>query len=363
MRLLLLLLLGMLPGKSLRAQLSFPEKVTGSASGIAGFINSQNLNEGEKFSSIYYWIVNHISYDRDSAYSINFSLEKPDMIAAVLRRRRGVCENYAALFNDLVRRCGLQGFVVDGFTKQQGRVDKSAHCWNAVLADNEWMLCDATWGAGSLPSKYFMVRPEEMIQTHFPFDPMWQLLLKPITEKSFISGKIDPRRGMVTFNYRDSIASYSQMDSLEKIEVAAKRIAFQGLANPLAETNIKQHRMNVEMYLEDKDVLDYNAASKILNECKSQYNSYIQFRNSFFLPTIRDPDLAAMLSYLPGEIKKAENILYRIRDTKASYQFDTQELQDQLSSLKTKIKIQQDFVILYLQTALSERESLFYIKK
>ncbi|XP_063781412.1 kyphoscoliosis peptidase-like [Pseudophryne corroboree] len=68
--------------------------------------------------------------------------------------------------------------------------------WNAVEMAGEWLLLDACWGAGTvdlqkaifLPSYddfFFLTAPEEFIETHWPDDPSWQLLERPVSFKDF----------------------------------------------------------------------------------------------------------------------------------------------------------------------------------
>jgi transglutaminase/protease-like cytokinesis protein 3 len=56
---------------------------------------------------------------------------------------------------------------------------------------------DPTWGAGhvqnnkyvrKLDDSYFKADPEKLIQTHHPYDPLWQFLYYPISEQEFYNG-------------------------------------------------------------------------------------------------------------------------------------------------------------------------------
>src|SRR4249919_1080154 len=78
-----------------------PKGDTYSSDAIAAYIRSNFKTDREKIRAIYSWVISNLKYDTDSMYLINWSLYNDEKIAATLRRRKGVCENYASLFTDL----------------------------------------------------------------------------------------------------------------------------------------------------------------------------------------------------------------------------------------------------------------------
>ena len=349
---------------SLKSQvLHIPSAQTFSTTDIAENVKQKFTTDRDKVHAIYTWVAANIRYDTDSANIINMGPDPNAKVTAALRRRRGVCENYAAIFNEVCIKSGLTSFIIDGYTKQNGFVDKSGHSWCAVYIDNNWLLCDPTWDEGRGTTKYFLVQPSEMIATHMPFDPMWQLLDQPITHSQFYSGNFYTNTRQPNFNYADSIAAYSKMDSLQRFKSSAYRIEKNGLPNPLVKSRLDFAKMHIEIIREDKDVDLYNSAVADLNDATAVYNSFIQYRNKQFTPAISDKAMKALLDGIDNKLSAANKKLDEIERTEATYKFSTEALRNKLSSLHTRAKVQMDFLELYLNTAVANRESLFYSKQ
>lgn len=177
--------------------------------------------EEEKVRALYYWIAHNIRYDF-VAYKRNYNGYKRIKIKEyssteeyhyklkkvyahkVLINKKAVCEGYSQLFFYLCEYLNIKAFVVKGTVKNSaneiGIIPKNTnHAWNAVFFNNKWHLIDATWSTGNTVNtpktfkfndQYFCIAPEKMILNHFPEDPKWQLLSKPISKKRFFSGPI-----------------------------------------------------------------------------------------------------------------------------------------------------------------------------
>ena len=178
----------------------------------------------EKAAAIYDWITHNIAYDvklyeevvsgrwkRRSYTPAELQEVWDDRIRNTLKKRRGVCDNYARLYQRMAESVGLNCAYVTGYAKPNGLRANTlgqTHAWNAVEIDGEWKLVDATWGAGSLKMDgkfhqdfrpgYFFSRPESLRYSHFPKDPEWQLLPDKITEAEF---KLRPGVGAEFIRY------------------------------------------------------------------------------------------------------------------------------------------------------------------
>ena len=107
--------------------LQIPASQTYSAAGIASYINDNFKTGGEKVRAVYTWITNNVEYSKDSMYHFQRWGDDPEIkMTAILRRRKGVCDNYADLFASIVNKCGVKAVSITGYTKTNGFVNRSA---------------------------------------------------------------------------------------------------------------------------------------------------------------------------------------------------------------------------------------------
>jgi hypothetical protein len=175
--------------------LAAPASAAGSIPALAAYLIEPARDDRERARAVFRWIVGNIAYDpalRDQTPSA----------AAVLKRRRGVCSGYAALFKALAEAAGLEAEVIRGHSKGAGyrpgrRPDAASdHAWNAVRIKGKWGLVDCTWAAGSLDDAgrlvphftdhYFLTPPDIFADDHFPDDPRWQLLSPPMPREEYL---------------------------------------------------------------------------------------------------------------------------------------------------------------------------------
>ena len=119
------------------------------------------------------------------------------------RTGKTVCEGYARLYRHFANNINLIVENITGFAKGFGynptklneKLDAN-HAYNAVKLKNKWYLIDSTWGAGYILKDhfvkeyepfYFCIKPEFIINTHYPLNENWQLLERPIKFEQFKS--------------------------------------------------------------------------------------------------------------------------------------------------------------------------------
>lgn len=341
--------------------LNIPGSQANSTGDIAGYVRSHFNSERAKVRAIYAWVTTNLKYDKDSANLINSGVDPEAKITVALRRRKGVCENFAAIFNDICLKAGLTSVVISGYTKQSGFVDKTGHSWCAVRIDGIWCLCDPTWDEGSaLNSKYFLIQPTEFIESHMPFDPLWQLLNYPISHEQFYNGSIYKKTGTPYFNFSDSVTAYMEMDSLHKFHSTALRIQKYRLYNSLVKDNYNYINMNIEMIDQDQEVELYNSSMADLNDATTILNNFIEYRNRQFTPEKTDAQLQALLDGIDTRLDSSLKKLDGVDKSKATLTLGTEAARNRLNVLLVKIKEQKDFLTRYLNTDKRYRKSLFY---
>lgn len=101
---------------------------------------------------------------------------------------------------------GVHSKILSGYAKgadyrpgQKFTPGQNQHSWNAVYIFGTWCLVDAHWAARRIIGKqssseefhyqldeyFFLPDPHQLIYTHFPEDPNWQLLERPVSLEEF----------------------------------------------------------------------------------------------------------------------------------------------------------------------------------
>jgi hypothetical protein len=341
-------------------RINIPFSQTNSTSDIAAYIKKNFNTESEKVQAIYSWVTANMRYDKDSLHLAILSEDRDNKIMAALQKRKGVCEHFAAIFNDICIKSGIKSFVIEGYTKQLGSIDKSPHAWCTALVDNKWFLFDPTWDAGSwsnglfsgnLRTEYFETPPSIFIQSHMPFDPMFQLLDYPVTYNEFTNGNIQANNRKQYFNYADSIAAYEKMDSLSQYSATASRMENNGSARKMVANRIGQLKMEIEIINQDKDVNLYNSAVTDYNEALAIFNNFLAYRNNQFIPAKTDSEIQAMFDGIEMFISSSNKKIKEVNNSKATLALNTSAIEQKLNDLSAHANEQHIFLKNYLSSA------------
>ena len=126
---------------------------------LAARLTANKQGDKEKFNTIFLWVVKNLSYDY-GLYLSSSGSTAPD-IKRILKRKKGICADYAGLMDTLCTLAGLQTASVFGYAKDdlfdvKDSIYMENHVWNAVKLDNLWYVYDATWSSGEYVPKFTM---------------------------------------------------------------------------------------------------------------------------------------------------------------------------------------------------------------
>lgn len=172
---------------------NYPNKFM-SVEELSNKLKSDFSNKLDLSYAAYFWIINNITYKIEPEnYSKSFlfsyktekeKIEKEKRTFTLLAneaiiKNSGVCHNYAALFNEICRICGIESKLVLGNLKsspdQIGIELDLNHAWNYLKINNNYMIVDCTLGAtienNSVSQEfYFNISPELFYLNHYPLE-------------------------------------------------------------------------------------------------------------------------------------------------------------------------------------------------
>jgi hypothetical protein len=151
-----------------------------------------------KVKILHDWLADNIDYDCDAYFSgVPIHADWTE----TLRRRKSVCYGYASTLTRMCELAGIHAVTIQGYGRGYGYLNGTGetpgqvnHAWNAVWLRDAWRLLDVTWDAGHVEGRsyvkrygttYLFLEPQQFIYTHFPAEPPWQLLEKPLSAAEF----------------------------------------------------------------------------------------------------------------------------------------------------------------------------------
>ncbi len=352
-----------------KTMLNIPHSHTQTTLTIANYINKKFSTQSEKARAAFIWVASNLKYDIDNMFEKENYQKNEEIIVNTLKTRKGVCRHYAAVFADISNKLGITTYVISGYTKQNNEVDNISHAWCVAYLDSSWQLFDPTWGSGSISKNkfirninnyYYKTNPEKLIQSHMPFDPMWQLLKYPITNQEFYDGKFETDKDKPYFNFNDSIAAYEKLSKEEQLKASANRIEQNGLKNAM----IKEMFQYLSSEIENIKILEinnrYNEAVNSYNEAIRLYNVFINFKNKQFTPYKEDNEIIQMTADVELALNKSLNKLNEIKKPDTQTTRLMNKAYKNINDLIKKNNEQKEFVDKYCNTSKSTRKTLFY---
>ncbi|MBC7641527.1 MAG: hypothetical protein H7174_04195, partial [Flavobacterium sp.] len=275
--------------------------------------------------------------------------------------KKGVCANYAAVFSAIANELNIKTFIVEGYTKQFGKISNLSHAWCASKIDNKWYVFDPTWGSGyvnnmiytrKIDNSYFKTNPNISITNHMPFDYLWQFLNYPITNDNFYNNKFQIDKTKIYFDFESEILKHENSSAEQKNLESAVRIEKNGLKNKMISDYLSEKKALVTFDNLNKISNDYNAA--IL-----EFNDYVAFRNKQFKPNISDIDLKKMIQTPRDKFIDCQERLSKVVDVDAQNIQNLKGLKQSLIQILPQVEEQLAFVNEYLSKNNFKRKGMF----
>ncbi|MEO8111706.1 MAG: transglutaminase domain-containing protein, partial [Ginsengibacter sp.] len=266
-----------------------------------------------RIHAIYVWIANNISYDLARMQQMKSSTNNPPQAATdVLKTRSAVCQGYSDLFTALCRNVGINAVVVPGYVKIEGSIIPLSHAWVAAQLDGVWFLFDPTWGAGYVIHDQFVKRfntafykiyPKDFISDHMPFDPLYQFLSYPISNRDFIDGTAPNNKAL--FNYKDTLVQYNQFSLRQQMAGELRRMEGAGIENDLLQERRQYLKKGLQSYMSENA---FDDANKTFSKAITLLNKYFEFKNKQFT-IIGDNELLQMLDSMKQYVTLSRSLL------------------------------------------------------
>lgn len=345
-----------------------PGNATVSTDAIVNYINANFKTENDKIRAAFYWTASNISYDVKNMFNQNPNETSQEKIMNTLKTRKGVCIDYAEVFNDLSKKIGIESYIIDGYTKQYGKVTTLAHAWTAAKIDGNWYVFDPTWGSGyvdkgkfskRINNNYFKAEPSKIIASHIPFDYLWQFLNYPITNGEFYEGKIQINKAKKYFDFEKEIAKQKTLTKIDQLFTSAERIEKNGLKNALIVEYYDIKKKQLTYLRQNANIDKLNAIVAEMNEAVVLLNDFILYRNNKFKPTFSDEEINNMIQKPREKLIKCQNEIYKIGSTGTENASNVTSIKKSIEANLAMAEEHASFVKSYLSKSKLVRKTMF----
>jgi hypothetical protein len=339
-----------------------PDSLTGYRE-IAAYLGQDLKTDIEKARALYIWLSHNIQYNLSQKNAeISYS-SVDEIIDEALKTRLGVCQHYAELFYAMAQSVGLDTYVITGYTRNKaGEISDLGHAWNGISIDSKHYLIDVTWAAGyeqngkyvhQFRDDYFLISPENMIQSHMPFDPVFQFLNNPLNNKEFISKDFSKLEKPGNFAFNDTIQQERKFTRLEQLEFSSRRIKTNGIQNKLIQKQLNNNLLQIA-------TIKYNTAIDTLNYGVENYNLYVTHKNKQFRnPTLEDKYIEELIEKAERAAFTANEMLYGLLSPSQELNTLIADVRRKLTAIMPDLKKEKEFVEKYLNTWKPFRMMLF----
>lgn len=352
--------------------LEIPSSLTLNTDDLAKYFISNFSSDSQRARAIFVWVASNLEYDIENMYEVDVNSKPADKIQKTLKTRKGVCINYALLFEEIAKKANLNAVVIEGYSRQAGTTELIPHAWNAVFVDNEWLLLDVTWASGHVnKGKYFKnfndsfydVNPTTLIKSHMPYDYIWQMLANPITSKDFFNRTYVSEKNKIAFDFKNEIQEYQQLNQIEKYVASAARVKENGVSNRNIGDRLLFLTNAIENDKQSKVVSLYNEAVAIFNDGIIDFNAFIAYKNKQFTPILPDDAIQKMIDEPTEKLLRAKKDLSEIKSQDSNTITAVKQLNKSIDEALKGVSEQQDWLSIYFTKSKSARRSSFFDRK
>ena len=352
-----------------------PDSCQGSVVALGRYFSSAFKKPAFRARAIYTWTAMNISYDISNKGRINAATPFSELVEQTMKTRYAICQGYASVFKALCDACGITAYIVQGYTRQNGKINEMSHAWIIALIDSSYYGFDPTWGAGYMNKgnyqryyndRFFMIKPGILIQDHMPFDPIWECLSSPVNNLDFNNAKTAPDSNTVVFSYADSIRVYNTLAPKDQCMASLRRLESAGVINKLLmewsnylRDCISNERINADAAVKNKYVRQFNEAVADFNNCIYAFNQYADYWNRQFNPPKADPVIVDMLNLCYSYLDTCKNSLWQVDEGDQEMKQSVKQLQQALDETKGNLDKQKVFLKIYFNTDPMSRPQLF----
>lgn len=299
-------------------------------------------DDSEKVRSIFIFITHAIEYDVNKrVFFARINNDTTQTATYTLRKRKAVCEGYANLFKELCLNAGIKSEFIGGYARNEGEYISYPHAWNTAFINGEWKLFDPTWAAGGVNSQtkkftrkyddaYFMISPQKLIKTHYPDDPMWQLMAKPVTRDLFEKKSTALE---TSFNFKDTISAHYSLDSNSRtINELSRMISFDP-DNDIFRQQLNQFNENTEVDKMNKANELSQSGIDLLNDCAHFINDAKRKRNT----KIMNENEKFLLDHINLSEQKIKDAIELYKQCKPSLPQNKMTVQNNINTMKQNL--------------------------
>lgn len=350
------------------AILSIPDEYTKKVDTFAEYINRKFKGDEAKMRAIYVWMTHRMAYNVFTTFtSRNEVYSEEKEVQETLSTRKGVCRQFALLFKTLAGKVGIKAYLIDGYGKSGNVVLPEVHEWCVAQVNGEWYFFDPTYDTGyiedyrfvSAPDDvYFKQLPERFIQTHMPFDPLWQFLKRPYSYSEFEKGVLESGRNVPFFCWQDSLKVYDRQSWVEQLEAARSRILANGKGNDLVDYFLQLNQANTQVGKDSEAIDVYAAATDLQNRAVDSINVFIRYRKAGFRPRKAEAQVRRMIEVSEELTLRADSLINSVHTISSQYKQALLNLRESIMDLAMQIYKHKLFLERYYATKPSLRGNL-----